>query len=218
MITAYCLNSWIRRALTHVIHIVQCVMKCFFFVNMKSINDWNGAIFKAAKPAWEKSLSFLAVVSSFYIIFASARWPNAYFIIVWSTFVDWNGLKPETRFVLRDRIIAGLLTSSWLELHLLQFYQEKLLYERFEVPTKWFIASRETGHTTVHVPAFTGRFMFQWRSFYQCWSSTSRNYNDVRFICKNTFVASAVNEKAISSASRLVSIFCKLFRFCKSSL
>lgn len=115
MITAYCLNSLIRRALTHVIHIVQCVMKCFFFVSMKSINDWNGAIFKVAKPAWEKSLSFLAVVSSFYIIFASARWPNAYFINVWSTFGDWNGLKPETRFVLRDRIIAGLLTSSWLE-------------------------------------------------------------------------------------------------------
>lgn len=47
---------------------------------------------------------------------------------------------------------------------------------------------------------------------------TSRNYNDVPFICKITFVASAVNEKAISSASRLVSIFRKLFRFCKSSL
>ena len=72
----------------------------FFFVNMKSINNWNGALFKAAKPAWEKSLSFLAVVSSFYIIFASARWPNAYFNLLTSETRLWTEMVWNLKHVL----------------------------------------------------------------------------------------------------------------------
>ena len=71
----------------------------------------------------------------------------------------------------------------------------------------------------MHVLAFTAVLWFNDVVFINAdHQLVKHDYNDVHFICNITFVASAVNEKAISSTSRLVSIFCKLFRFCKSSL